>query len=116
MVSEDLCPATGRICRDPICERGGCRKARAKSSAVSAVKPSASVGRIERRKADSTAEELRRAAEDAANAKLRAELEAVLGDAIEALEHSDATLTFLQQSLGVRTSPRLDQLRQAKLN
>ncbi|MEI9983847.1 MAG: hypothetical protein WDN69_11920 [Aliidongia sp.] len=41
-------------------------------------------------------------------------MEAVLGDAIEALEHSDATLTFLQQSLGVRASPRLDQLRQAK--
>ena len=54
--------------------------------------------------------------QDAASAsRLQTELAELLGEAIEALEHSDASLTFLQQSLGVRSSPRLEQIRVTKL-
>lgn len=44
----------------------------------------------------------------------RVELEAVLGAAIEALAHNEAVLTFLQESLGVKSSPRVEAIRRAK--
>jgi hypothetical protein len=53
-------------------------------------------------------------AEAAAAVAAQSALESVLGDAIDALELGDAALTYLQQSLGVKSSPRLEQLRLAK--
>jgi len=50
----------------------------------------------------------------AASGAARAALEAVLDEAIQALEHSDAALTHLQQSLGVKSSPRIEELRRIK--
>ena len=50
----------------------------------------------------------------AASGAARAALEAVLDEAIQALEHSDAALTHLQQSLGVKSSPRIEELRRVK--
>ncbi len=52
--------------------------------------------------------------EAAAAVAAQSALESVLGEAIDALELGDAALTYLQQSLGVKTSPRLEQLRVAK--
>ncbi len=52
--------------------------------------------------------------ETAAAVAAQTAMESVLGDAIDALELGDAALTYLQQSLGVKSSPRLEQLRVAK--
>lgn len=43
----------------------------------------------------------------------RAELEAALSAAIEALEHNEAILAFLQESLGVKSAPRVEAIRRA---
>lgn len=108
MASDDLCPATGRECRNAICETGGCRKSRNKpaSKAVArrppvaaAPPPDAAVKRLEKQLA--------------AAAKLQTEFTSIFADTLAALDHADAALAHLQQSLGVKTSPRLEQLRGA---
>jgi hypothetical protein len=108
MTSEDLCPATGLECRQTVCETGGCRKARSKpaskpaarQSPVAAVPPTDSkVKRLEKQLAEAT--------------KLQAEISTIFAETLGALDHADAALTNLQQSLGVKTSPRLEQLRSA---
>ncbi len=108
MISEDLCPATGRECHNAVCESGGCRKARGKPAAKPAARrplvaaaPSSDVAvkRLEK--------------EIAATAALKAEVAAIFTDTLEALTHGEPALTRLQQALGVKTSPRLEQLRSA---
>jgi hypothetical protein len=49
----------------------------------------------------------------AASAVERDRLASALNDAIEALAHVDASLTYLLESLGVRSSPKLDAVRTA---
>jgi hypothetical protein len=110
MDSEDLCPATGRECRNPVCERGGCIKARARSASKGVAKPFTRIATS--RKND--VEQARRAADAAAMAKFKTDLPAVLSEAIEALEQGDAALTCLHQSLGAKSSPLLEQLRGTK--
>jgi hypothetical protein len=50
----------------------------------------------------------------AASAAERDRLASALNDAIEALAHVDASLTHLQRSLDVRSSPKLDAVRTAE--
>ena len=108
MTSEDLCPATGRECHNAICETGGCRKARSKP----ATKPIARRSPVAAMpSSDAAAKRLEQ--EIAAATALKAEVAAIFTDTLEALQHSDAALTHLQQALGVKSSPRLEQLRSA---
>ena len=106
MNSEDLCPATGRECHNSLCEFGGCRKARSKQPPKKSPARAASVANIA---VDAAAKRVAKEIEEAA--KLKIEVATMFADAIEALEHGDAALTYLQMSLGVKTSPRLDLLR-----
>jgi len=108
MTSDDLCPATGRDCSNPVCEIGGCRKARSKPASKPAARQSpvaaapssdAKVKRLEKELAEAT--------------RLQAEISTIFAETIGALDHADAALTNLQQSLGVKSSPRLEQLRSA---
>jgi hypothetical protein len=115
MVSEETCPATGRVCRNSGCERGGCRKMRITSAKPVEPKPAVAVERrVDLTGADVPAElaSLREALAEAL--KARNDLEAVLSEAVAALEHGDAALSLLQSSLGVKSSPRLDELRRVK--
>lgn len=110
MVSEEACPATGRVCRNSACERGGCRKMRATPAKPGETKSAVALAhRIEPDAPAGWHEQL------AAAIKARAELEAMLNEAIAALEHGDAALSLLQSSLGVKSSPRLEELRRVKL-
>ena len=113
MRAEDRCPATGRACRNSACERGGCVKMRAGGTAIdrpaAAPAPAENVG-----SPDLHREMARLRTEAAAAVAAQAALESVLGEAIDALELGDAALTYLQQALGVKSSPRLEQLRVAK--
>jgi hypothetical protein len=110
MRAEDRCPATGRACRNSACERGGCVKMRAGSTAAERPAPAAGGAGSP----DLPSEMARLRAEAAAAVAAQTALESVLGEAIDALELGDAVLTHLQQSLGVKSSPRLEQLRTAK--
>ena len=113
MHAEDRCPSTGALCRNDACERGGCRKMRAgpPAAARKAATPAA------RRAADPSSEQSELAALrrqlDTRTADC-ARLASVLTEAIDALEQVDASLTHLQQSLGVRSSPKLDAVRAVK--
>jgi hypothetical protein len=108
MTSEDLCPATGRECHNAICETGGCRKARSKptSKPVARQSPVAAAP-----SSDAKVKRLEKKIEAAA--RLQAEVSAIFVDTLDVLDHADAALTNLQQSLGVKSSPRLEQLRGA---
>jgi hypothetical protein len=110
MRAEDRCPATGRACRNSACERGGCIKMRGGGTAAERPVPPAPSAASP----DLQREVARLKAEAAAAVAAQSALEAVLGEAIDALELGDAVLTYLQQSLGVKSSPRLEQLRLAK--
>jgi hypothetical protein len=113
MRAEDRCPATGRACRNSACERGGCVKMRA--GGTSTDRPAAAPAPAESTGSPDLHREMARLrAEAAAAVAGQAALESVLGEAIDALELGDAALTYLQQSLGVKSSPRLEQLRVAK--
>jgi len=113
MRAEDRCPATGRACRNSACERGGCVKMRAGGTAID--RPAAAPAPAESAGSPDLHREMARLRSEAAAAvAAQTALESVLGEAIDALELSDAALTYLQQSLGVKTSPRLEQLRVAK--
>ena len=117
MRAEDRCPATGRACRNSACERGGCVKMRA--GGTSTDRPTAAPGPTPAPAESAGSPDLHREmarlrAEAAAAVAAQAALESVLGEAIDALELGDAALTYLQQSLGVKSSPRLEQLRVAK--
>lgn len=115
MVSEETCPATGRVCHNSVCESGGCRKMRTTPAKSVEAKPFvAAEPRIGLSGSDVPAElaGLREAL--AASLKARNDLESVLNEAIAALEHGDAALSLLQSSLGVKSSPRLDELRRIK--
>jgi hypothetical protein len=107
-MTDDLCPATGRECHNAVCETGGCRKARSKPASKPVVRrppvapaPSsdAEVNRLEKQIEAAT--------------KLQVEVASIFADTLDALEHADATLTNLQQALGVKTSTRLEELRSA---
>jgi hypothetical protein len=104
--NEDLCPATGRECHNAICETGGCRKARTKpaSKPVTGQSPVAAAP-------SSDAQVKRLEKQIAAAAKVQAEASAIFADTLDVLDHADAALSNVQQSLGVKTSPRLEQLR-----
>jgi hypothetical protein len=115
MSSDDRCPSNGQICRNAACEYGGCRKMRATPSAAPKAKPASPVhGEIDTPDPD-TQLELKRLRDKVTSAiAAQAEMEGVLDEAIQALEHTDAALTLLQQSLGVKSSPRLEELRRMK--
>ena len=110
MTSEDLCPATGRECRQAVCETGGCRKALRKpaSKPVARQSPVAAAPM-----SDSKVKRLEKQLEAAAI--LQADVAVIFSQTLDALDHADAALTNLQQSLGVKTSPRLEQLRSAAI-
>jgi hypothetical protein len=113
MRAEDRCPATGRACRNSACERGGCIKMRAGGAPTD--RPAVAAAPAEVAATPELQREVARLRTEAADAvAAQAALESVLGDAIDALELGDAALTYLQQSLGVKSSPRLEQLRTAK--
>jgi hypothetical protein len=115
--AEELCPTTGRPCRKAACERGGCQKARSKQPKPAAVANEAA--NPETGKLVQVTAEL--AAERAALREARAEIDALhaaigplLEEAIEAFEQTDVALTFMQQSLGFSSSPRLTAIRETK--
>ena len=114
MRAEDRCPATGRACRNSACERGGCVKMRAGGTAIDRPAAAAAPAPQAAGSPDLHREMARLRTEAAAAVAAQAALESVLGEAIDALELGDAALTYLQQSLGVKSSPRLEQLRTAK--
>jgi hypothetical protein len=106
MTSEDLCPATGRECHNAICETGGCRKARSKpaSKPVAVQSPVAAAP-----SSDAKVKRLEKKIEAAV--RVQAEVSSIFADTLDVLEHADDALSKVQQSLGVNTSPRLEQLR-----
>jgi hypothetical protein len=117
MASDDRCPATGRICRKTACEQGGCRRmltgpARPPTPKPKPRAPAPVAAAAPEPGAPHELTQLRDAL--AAASAVRTELEAAVNEAIHALEHSDAALTHLQQSLGVKSSPRIEELRRVK--
>lgn len=104
MASEDLCPATGETCRDPDCERGGCREIRGAPARSSAAKPAQPDPALK--------EEVARLMGEVGLANSRCGiLAAALREAVAELDKYGALLSWLHKGIGHETSPRFAELR-----